>query len=232
MMCSYGTIIVYRLFRGEVQDRQLYEVTFFDRVSGSEFKATTWVVLQYLFHQYTYESGVLAVMAVMSIALTGFLGYHIYITCLGMTTNEHVKWGQVKKWHEKEVKKYQAYLEKQKEHTPQSTTASTESNNNKEVAHQSRPVIGDGDVTCTGGTADPSVDSNDNDPNSAKDSAQESEMVMEDPGPMPKNIYNRGLVENWKEVFFPMSLQRKAAAGFGGNASQSEQPVKDKPKAT
>jgi hypothetical protein len=29
-----------------------------------------------------------------------------------------------------------------------------------------------------------------------------------DPGPAPVNIYNRGLVENWKEVIFPLSLRR------------------------
>jgi hypothetical protein len=30
-----------------------------------------------------------------------------------------------------------------------------------------------------------------------------------DPGPAPVNIYNRGLVENWKEVIFPLSLRRR-----------------------
>jgi hypothetical protein len=30
-----------------------------------------------------------------------------------------------------------------------------------------------------------------------------------DPGPAPVNIYNRGVVENWKEVIFPLSLRRR-----------------------
>lgn len=91
-MCVYGTIVVYYLFRGEVRDQNLYDVTFFDRVSGLEFKATNWIVFQFLFHQYLYEAGVFAVMAVMSIALAGFFGYHVYITSIGMTTNESFKW--------------------------------------------------------------------------------------------------------------------------------------------
>jgi palmitoyltransferase ZDHHC4 len=31
--------------------------------------------------------------------------------------------------------------------------------------------------------------------------------VIQHPGPPPVNIYNRGLVENWKEVIFPLSLR-------------------------
>ena len=36
-----------------------------------------------------------------------------------------------------------------------------------------------------------------------------------DPGPVPKNVYDRGLKENWKEVFFPIS-KRKDALSLGG----------------
>jgi hypothetical protein len=82
-MCIYGTVMLTKLFMGEIKDKKLLEVTYFDRTSGQEFKATKWIVFQYLFHRHVFESGVLAVMGVMSISLVGFLGYHVYITSVG-----------------------------------------------------------------------------------------------------------------------------------------------------
>jgi hypothetical protein len=38
---------------------------------------------------------------------------------------------------------------------------------------------------------------------------------MTDPGPMPKNIYDVGFVENWKQVLFPISLRKKKEAAKG-----------------
>lgn len=119
--------------------------------------------------------------------------------------------GQVKKWHQKQVKKYEEFLDRQ-EQQEQSQFTDNHSQN-------SRPEIFDGDVTCTGGTIDNSTSSQED---KNDDNNNQHNKIVEDPGPMPQNIYNRGFIQNWKEVFFPISLQKKAAAAV--------EPVKDKHK--
>jgi DHHC palmitoyltransferase len=179
-MCVYGSIVMIRLFAGEIQDKQLFHVTFLDKASGKEYKADSWVIFQYMFHRHMYEAGILTIMAVMAIALAGFLGYHCYITSLGMTTNESYKWAEVRKWHTSQVKKYQHYQQQQQQ--------------------QQQALLWKADTT----------------PASSSENGQQQQQQpveeVEDPGPMPKNIYNRGVIENWKEVLFPKSLQRKAEA--------------------
>jgi len=60
--------------------------------------------------------------------------------------------------------------------------------------------------------ANPEEDSND------VYSEEQNPQEIVDPGPMPKNIYNRGFVANWSEVLFPLSL-RKDALSRGGYTS-------------
>ncbi|CAB9505384.1 zinc finger [Seminavis robusta] len=185
-MCVYGTMVLTRLFMGEIEDSNLYEVTFLDKSTGQEYKANNYVVFQYLFHRHIWEAAILTIMAVMAIALSCFLLYHFYVTSIGMTTNEHYKWSDVRKWHKEQVKKYNAYVKKQQE-----TTANDNSQPEKSPSNGDTPT------------------------NHASDE------VMEDPGPIPKNIYNRGFVENWKQVLFPISLQRKAEALKQANKSKN-----------
>lgn len=95
------------------------------------------------------------------------------------------------KWYRKQQKKYQDAVKKGliKQITHSSSSIET-------------PTVRDGDVTCTGGGSGHQQDSNEN-------------PDYFDPGPAPKNVYDRGFVENWKEVLFPISL-RKEAAEMGG----------------
>lgn len=98
----------------------------------------------------------------------------------------------------------------------------------------------DGDVTCTpsiggpskgtGGTRKNDIQSTAADNNSISTSATSSlshknddEEEYIDPGPVPKNIYNKGFVENWKEVIFPLSL-RKDALTLGGYTKVRPRP--------
>lgn len=207
-MCCYGSYLLLRLFSGEIEDRKLFEVTFFDRSSGEEYKANKWIVFQYLFHRHMYEAGVLAVMAVMAFALFFFLAYHFYITSMGMTTNEDYKFKQVKKWHKEQTKKFEEYKKQQalkEEQTPQTENT------------KQKPPVPDGDVTCTGGSTEQNEGAAPESEGAPKPSRDTQ--VVEDPGPMPKNIYNRGFVENWKEVLFPISLQLKAEAAKKAKAA-------------
>lgn len=215
-MCVYGTVMLTRLFMGEIEDRKLFEVTFFDKASGQEYPANKWIVFQYLFHRHLYEAGILAIMGVMAVALFFFLGFHIYITSRGMTTNEQYKWGQVRQWHKEQVKKYEQYKrnlagsENENLHK-----LGVKPNGSTQQEEDLNPHILDGDVTCTGGTKTPQVGDS-----ILTDEAQLTSLVIEDPGPMPQNIYNRGFIQNWKEVLFPISLQRKADAAASAKSDK------------
>lgn len=77
IMCSYGSIVCIWLFQGEIRDKQLMEITFFDRATGESVQSNWFIVIQYLFTRRTPECAVLAVMFVMGIALGAFLGYHV-----------------------------------------------------------------------------------------------------------------------------------------------------------
>ena len=72
---------------------------FFDRVTGEEHYGSIWIISQYLFARHLIEAAVLLLMGVMGIALGLFLGYHIYLTSYGLTTNESFKWGTFTQVH-------------------------------------------------------------------------------------------------------------------------------------
>lgn len=77
IMCTYGSVVCFLLFRGEIRDKQLLELTFFDRRTGESVPSNEFIVVQFLFAQETAVCSVMIIMAVMAIALGGFLGYHV-----------------------------------------------------------------------------------------------------------------------------------------------------------
>lgn len=124
----------------------------------------------------------------------------LYITSYNRTTNEDSKWSDITKWYKKEQTKYREAVKKGlvKGNAASSATAET-------------PTVNDGDVSCTGGSA------------GLQTAASRTGYV--DPGPVPQNVYDRGFVENWKEVLFPIS-KRKEALDMGGYSRKAQ----DKPK--
>lgn len=184
VMCAYGATMVGLLFYGHILKQGLLGATFVDRTTGQEFVASKWLVAQFMFHQFIPQAAVLLLMSVMAVALTIFLLYHVNLTSRGMTTNESYKWGSIRKWHKKQTKLYrQAVANGQPERVPAKQPA----------------VSDDADITCT-----PSA-------TAASDEvvvSYDDEDFVHDPGPMPNNIYDRGFVENWREVIFPISLRR------------------------
>ena len=203
-MCLYGTTVCVWLFYGDVLENKLWEVSFYNVSTGEEFKATYLVVFQYLFQRHILEASVLLLMSVMTVMLGLFFGWHLWIASKGMTTNECAKWDQVKKWHKKQVKRYQRAVEEGLISDAPTTNAAAP------------PVQPDGDVTCTGAAApdkatDAAVGS---DGQSEEKDELEAIPTLVNPGDLPKNVYNRGFVENWKEVFYPRSLRPDAIERF------------------
>jgi len=178
-----------RVLYGEIVEKKLFSATFFNAVTGEEVQADKIVVFHFLFARHFQICGVLMLMSVMAVMLGIFLAFHLYITSQNMTTNEFFKWRSVRRWHKKEKLKYK--------HTLKDGNLKTASN-----ADTMSKQVPDGDVGCTGPvTAESSLQVIDDD-----------EVI--DPGPMPKNIYNKGIIKNFSEIFYPLSLRDEATQRF------------------
>ena len=94
--------------------------------------------------------------------------FQIYITSLNQTTNEAGKWSDINQWYKSQKKKYNEALKKGLV-SPEKTAKLTEA-----------PDLRDNDVTCTGASKQQSQQ---------EPSGQEQNYF--DPGPVPKNIYDR-----------------------------------------
>uniref|UniRef100_A0A7R9WTF7 Palmitoyltransferase n=1 Tax=Craspedostauros australis TaxID=1486917 RepID=A0A7R9WTF7_9STRA len=219
-MCMYGTFVCGLLFWGEITEERLMELTFFDRATGETVRATYWIVSQYLFAKRMAESAVFIIMGVMSVALGAFFGYHFYITSKNRTTNEDGKWEDVKRWYKKQKKDYD-------EAVKNGLVEPAAAAQGDVMTAESTPEISDDDVTCTPGLGPGSSSSTSTGIAGTNSSLQtnvvqattavtkvqkaKNEQIYFDPGPLPKNLYDRGFVENWKEVLFPISLRNRSA---------------------
>ena len=216
-MCVYGSTVTILLFRGEIISKELLQLTFFDRATGETFKADWSIVMQYLFTRRMAECCVLAVMFVMGIALACFLGYHVYLTTYNLTTNEASKWQDVKEWYKKEKKKYDDAVKKGIVTTETDPSAGGGSTTANADGARNSLEVNDDDVTCTPGVGN---SSSNNSPSRSRGVASGAPKLR-DPGPVPKNLYDRGFIENWKEVIFPISLRKETLDRIAGAATSS-----------
>lgn len=141
-MCLYGTWVVGAVMYGEVLDKDLLNAIFYNAATGEEVQADYFVVFHYLFIRHFELCCVLLLMSVMVLMLGLFLGFHLYITSINMTTNEYFKWRSVKRWHNKERLKYETALKV-------GLIATTECNS--ELLSQQQ--VPEGDIGCVGATA-------------------------------------------------------------------------------
>jgi hypothetical protein len=92
VMCWYGTVILYYIFKNEIDELQLFQVKFINAHTKVEVEANLWVVTQFLCARHGPMVGHLLLMGVMAIVLTAFLLFHLHLIARGMTTNEFYKW--------------------------------------------------------------------------------------------------------------------------------------------
>lgn len=142
----------------------------------------------------------------------------LYLTSVGQTTNENTKWADIKHWYKKEQKRYAKAVKdgvvKQGETKRSSPTSET----------IEAPIPDDGDVTCTPGTSRQGEVLTGLSPSLSAATFDDQDYF--DPGPIPKNIYDRGLKENWLEVIFPISKRKDALllGGYSRPRPQQQQP--------
>eukprot|EP00541_Cyclophora_tenuis_P009959 CAMPEP_0116542932 /NCGR_PEP_ID=MMETSP0397-20121206/1282_1 /TAXON_ID=216820 /ORGANISM="Cyclophora tenuis, Strain ECT3854" /LENGTH=204 /DNA_ID=CAMNT_0004066979 /DNA_START=354 /DNA_END=966 /DNA_ORIENTATION=- len=152
-------------------------------------------------------------MTVMSITLGMFFVWHVWIASRGMTTNECAKWDQVQKWHKKQKTRYEEAIQEGLVTTATVVTTTTTTTTTTTPSSSSMlPTIPDnGDVTCTGAASLPKQQQQQQ---QDENKQQQKLPALVDPGKMPKNIYDLGFVENWKEVLYPRSRRPDAMERF------------------
>eukprot|EP00980_Cylindrotheca_fusiformis_P006567 scaffold1384_cov116-Cylindrotheca_fusiformis.AAC.45 len=196
----------YRWFLlGEIREKKLLEITFFDRKTGDSVESS-WIPRRSLL-------GCIRISRVcmfLNCCLSRLQCQKVHLTSINQTTNENGKWSDVKRWHKAQKKKYEDAIKSGLIKPEDSTDLLPEA--------QEAVVDDDGDVTCTGASS----------ATKEKPSEQALEEEYIDPGPVPKNVHDRGFTENWKEVLFPISL-RKDALAFGGY-SKPPRNTADNPK--
>jgi hypothetical protein len=66
--------MIFLLFRGEIREKNLFDVVFFNRFTGEELESNYYIVSQFLFNKYTLETAVFLVRscssALISISIT------------------------------------------------------------------------------------------------------------------------------------------------------------------
>lgn len=192
-MYGYATWVFAMILYGEIVEKKLLTATFVNAVTGEEVKADKTVVFHYLFARHFQLCTVLMLMSVMTICVGVFLAFHLYITSQNLTTNEFFKWRSVRRWHKKERQKYEQAL---KDGTIRAKANASPMPSSKQVPND------DVGVGCMGPVAADSL----------QQVIADDEVI--DPGPMPKNIYNKGIIQNFSEIFYPLSLRDEATQRF------------------
>ncbi|GMH84913.1 hypothetical protein TrST_g12801 [Triparma strigata] len=217
-MLGYGFWASLMCIRWVCERDSLWSSKYYSVSGGEPIDASWKVVLKYLGYHELPLCGLVILAGAMGFVMAGFVAFHLYIAARGMTTNEFFKWRDVKAWHARAKKRYENA--KPEERGPKF-----------DISKAEYEMVGvERDVGCV------SVGSSEalNDDADAKDDDEVDENLVQDPGPLPKNIYDRGIWENLGEVIWPRSLREKKEGQGGGqsgeNAASSTKKKKTKKK--
>jgi palmitoyltransferase ZDHHC4 len=193
--CIYGTIMLTKLFCGHLIEKDILNAVVVDRVSGQEYPVGMWIIFQYLFDRFTWQMAVYMLVLVMAVAIGLFFLYHCYLTSRNVTTNEAFKWEQVHKWYKMELQRYIDATVRGEIHGSDESSDATHTK--------------DDDMSpITRASSDTPIQAALPEKEAIQHPGRVVKEAIQHPGPRPKNTYDRGFVENWKEVIFPLSLRK------------------------
>lgn len=92
----YGCVASYAVAAQTIDDNNLWEARFVNRVTGEKIAASYYILFQYLLSVHGEIVMGFMICAVMGVVLTGFSIYHFYLAAYNVTTNESVKWGDLR----------------------------------------------------------------------------------------------------------------------------------------
>jgi hypothetical protein len=185
-MVVYGSTVLYIILKGKAFEAEAE--------TGLLLFQTALVVS--LLWRHAWITLALLVMLTTTALLGSLLAFHIWLIYKGLTTNEYYKWKAIKVWHKEATKTYQRALK---------SGVTVESSSAEGGGGQQSSSIN----TCYD---DEEKNNNDNDKNGAIDphSSGDSSSIL-NPGPMPQNKYDRGLLQNIGEVFYPLSFRKSSS---------------------
>lgn len=98
VICLYGmglgTVILYNV----IAEKDLFNAVFMDPVTKEKFRASYWIICQYMVSTEGAVIFVTMLCLIMGAVLFGFFLWHLNLVRTGTTTNELSKWNTVK-WH-------------------------------------------------------------------------------------------------------------------------------------
>ncbi|ERN18472.1 probable protein S-acyltransferase 17 isoform X1 [Amborella trichopoda] len=98
VLCLYGTVVLALILCGQLKDHKvIYILTAYYGVEDSLYSLFPHVV-QWLLISYNTQILVMVFLAVVSLLLAGFFGYHACLCLTNTTTNETFKWKDYISW--------------------------------------------------------------------------------------------------------------------------------------
>ncbi|KAL8231866.1 hypothetical protein R6Q57_001644 [Mikania cordata] len=109
-LCVYGTIAIGLVLAGRLKELEVvYILTAYYGIENS-FRSLAPHVVQWLINSYNTQILVMVFLAIVSLLLSGFFGYHFSLCISNTTTNETFKWEDYLGWQRK-VKEAKASAE-------------------------------------------------------------------------------------------------------------------------
>ncbi|XP_010279466.1 PREDICTED: probable protein S-acyltransferase 17 isoform X2 [Nelumbo nucifera] len=101
LICLYGAIVLGLVLAGQLKEfKVIYLLTAFYGIENS-FSSLFPHVVQWLLGSYNTQILLMVFLAVVSLLLMGFFGYHAHLCLTNTTTNEKFKWQEYISWKRK-----------------------------------------------------------------------------------------------------------------------------------
>jgi len=205
LLCSYGVVLISSIIWGELDIHGVLASEFTNagkRVLGGQAPL---LLLKWSLIYYPVLSMLIIFLTIITVALSAFFGYHMYLIYKNMTTCESYKWKDFEEYHIEQA--YEEFRRKAEQDEVEHPTHEVEhpTRGRQGSASGEEEIVGTtsggagsmsrrllrcfGGLKCWGRGHQPSTGS-----------------LFQVPIIAKNNIYDHGFVENMKEVLFPRSL--------------------------
>lgn len=103
LYCSYGLILGLFTFKSIIDERNLMNAVFENMRTGEKIRASTWIIVQYLFDSYLELAFTNIIHLVCTIMLVVFISYHSYLVYYNSTTAESAKVSEFSSYYTKKL---------------------------------------------------------------------------------------------------------------------------------
>ncbi|XP_027162466.1 probable protein S-acyltransferase 17 [Coffea eugenioides] len=101
LLCVYGVIAILFLLAGRLKELQVIHILTVYYGIANSFRSLAPHVVQWLLSSYNTQILIMAFLAIVSLLLSGFFGYHAKLCITNTTTNETFKWKEYLSWQRK-----------------------------------------------------------------------------------------------------------------------------------